>query len=303
MPKVSVLMPSFNYARYLPLAIESVLSQSYSDLELIITDDCSTDNSREVVEHWKKLDKRVVSVDHHTNRGLAGARNSGFAVSSGEFVALCDADDIWFPDKLKVQMECFNKAPIVGVVHSDSEIIDSNGNTAGKRFSALMHDAKQKTSGNVFEVLCQRNFLCVPTVILRREALEYAGGFDERLRSLEDWVCWTRVSRKYPFEYVDYPLVQYRIHGASLSHNRNGMAANRVKACQFLLDSFPDIPAPVMSRMFYSLGMSYSEMGDVQGAKKAFINSVRRHPLSARSWARLCESLFTSLPARRLREL
>src|ERR1039458_8956951 len=94
-PKVSVLMPSFNYAQYLPLAVRSVLSQSWLDLELIIIDDCSTDGSREITEELGRLDDRVVTLFHDVNRGLAAARNSGLAASSGEFIALCDADDIW----------------------------------------------------------------------------------------------------------------------------------------------------------------------------------------------------------------
>jgi glycosyltransferase involved in cell wall biosynthesis len=293
MSKVSVLMPSFNYARYLPAAIDSVLSQSYANLELIITDDCSTDESREIVEHWRRLDNRIVPVLHEVNHGLARARNSGLAVSSGGFVALCDADDVWLPEKLKTQMECFHAHPELGVVHSDSAIIDGEGRLTGQRFSSLLHRKGQITSGNLFEVLCERNFLCVPTVILRREAIEYAGGFEENLRSLEDWVCWTKVSRKYPFDYVADTLVQYRIHGAGLSSNPKGMASNRVKAFRFLLDSFSDIPAQLRSKMLYSLGVSHLETSESQDAFRAFAGSIRANPAHLRSWARCCQSLFS----------
>lgn len=295
-PKVSVLMPSFNYARYLPLAINSVLAQSYSDLELIITDDCSTDESRQVVEQYRRLDDRIIPVLHDVNHGLARARNSGLAVSTGEFVALIDADDIWLPDKLKTQMERFQAQPELGLVHSDSAIIDGDGNLTGKRFSALLHCKGQQTSGNLFEVLCERNFLCVPTVILRREAIQYAGGFEENLRSLEDWVCWTKISHKYPFHYVDDALVHYRIHGAGLSSNPKGMAQNRVKAFQFLLASFSDIPLHLRSKMLYSLGVSHLETSESREAAQAFIDSIRANPLQLRSWARYCQSLFRGIP-------
>jgi glycosyltransferase involved in cell wall biosynthesis len=292
-PKVSVLMPSFNYARYLPVAIESVLSQSYSDLELIITDDCSTDESREIVEQWRQRDRRVVPVLHAVNHGLARARNSGLAVSSGEFVALCDADDVWLPEKLKTQMDCFRAQPELGLVHSDSAIIDGDGTLTGRRFSSLLHRRGQITSGKVFEELCERNFLCVPTVILRREAIEYAGGFEENLRSLEDWVCWTKVSRKYPFHYVKDTLVHYRIHAAGLSSNPMGMAQNRVKAFRFLLDSFSDIPPQLRSKMLYSLGVSHLETNESHNAFRAFVDSIRANPAQLRSWARCCQSLFS----------
>jgi glycosyltransferase involved in cell wall biosynthesis len=289
-------MPSFNYARYLPLAIESVLAQSYSDLELIITDDCSTDESRDIVEQYRRLDGRVIPVLHDVNHGLARARNSGLTVGTGEFVALIDADDVWLPDKLKTQMECFRAQPEMGLVHSDSAIIDGDGNLTGERFSALLHRKGQQTSGNLFEVLCERNFLCVPTVILRQEAIQYAGGFEENLRSLEDWVCWTKVSRKYPLHYVEDALVHYRIHGAGLSSNSKGMAQNRVKAFQFLLASFSDIPSRLRSKMLYSLGVSRLETGELREAAQAFIDSIRANPLQLRSWARCCQSLFRGIP-------
>ena len=291
-PKVSVLMPSYNYARFLPISINSVLSQSYSNLELIITDDCSTDESREIVEHWRKLDDRVVPVLHHVNQGLARARNSGLTVCSGEFVALCDADDVWNPGKLEAQMSCFERQPQLGVVHSDSSIIDGAGNLTGQRFSTLLHCKGQKTSGDLFEMLCERNFLCVPTVILRREAIDYAGGFEENLRSLEDWVCWAKVSRKYLFHYIPEPLVQYRIHGAGLSSNPKGMAQNRVKAFRFLLDTFSDIPLRLRSKMLYSLGVSHLETGDFREAATAFLDSARANPLQIRSWVRCCQSML-----------
>jgi glycosyltransferase involved in cell wall biosynthesis len=292
-PKVSVLMPSYNYARYLPAAIHSVLSQSYSDLELIITDDCSTDESRAIVEEWRKLDSRVVPVLHDINRGLARARNSGLAVSTGDFVALCDADDVWLPDKLKAQMECFWTHPELGLVHCDSAIIDGEGKPTGEKFSSLMNQEGQATSGNLFEVLCERNFLCVPTVILRREAIEYAGGFEESLRSLEDWVCWAKVSRKYLFHYIEDALVQYRIHGAGLSNNLKGMASNRVKAVRYLLESFSDIPSQTRSRMLYTLGVSHLQLNESRNAFGAFIDSIRANPFYLRSWARCCQSLFS----------
>ncbi len=290
-PLVSVLMPSFNYARYLTIAIDSVLSQSFQDLELIIVDDCSTDGSRAIAEEWGRIDDRVVTVFHDVNRGLAGARNSGLAISSGQFVALCDADDIWLPHKLDIQLECFRRRPEAGLVHSDSVIIDSDGDLTGQRFSSLFHRQGQVTSGHLFEELCHRNFICVPTVILRREAIQYAGGFDDRLRSLEDWVCWILVSRNYPFCYVDDRLVQYRIHNTSLSQNPTGMASNRVKALGLLLSAFPDIPPRVRSRMQYTLGMSQLEVCDSRAAVTAFADSLTINPFQVKSWVRLAQAL------------
>jgi glycosyltransferase involved in cell wall biosynthesis len=294
-PRVSVLMPSFNYARYLPFAIESVLSQSYADLELIITDDCSTDGSREIAEQWKHRDRRVVTVVHDVNRGLAAARNSGLEVSSGKFVALCDADDTWLRDKLEIQVECLERDPGLGLVHSDSLIMDREGDLTGQLFSDLVHKKRQPTSGWLFGELCDRNFLCVPTVLARREALEHAGGFDGRLRSLEDWVCWIRVARRYPICYVARPLARYRLHGSNLSSDRASMARNRVAAIQLVLREFPDIPARTRSRMLYSLGVSQLEVGNPEGALEAFTNSIATDVSNVRGWLRCGESYLRRL--------
>lgn len=290
-PKVSVLMPSFNYARYLSRSVESVLAQSCSDLELIIVDDCSTDESREIAESYKRLDARVVTVFHAANRGLAGARNSALAASSGRFIALCDADDIWLPDKLKIQLECFHNREAVGLVHSDALIIDGAGYRNGRKFSQLFHRKGQQTSGDLVDELCRRNFICVPTVILRRQAILDVGGFEEGLRSLEDWVCWTKVSTKYRFDYVKEPLVEYRVHGASLSHNTRNMANSRVTALQILLKSLAYIPTKSRAAMFYSLGMSHLQVHDSAEAMAAFGKSLEANPIQLRSWIRLCQCL------------
>jgi glycosyltransferase involved in cell wall biosynthesis len=284
--KVSVLMPSFNYARYLAPAVESVLAQSHRNLELIITDDCSTDESREIAEQWKQKDSRVVTVFHEANTGLSGARNSGLAVASGDFVALCDADDIWAEDKLNIQLERFREQPELGVVHSDALIIDSDGKLTGKRYSAEFHGKDQACSGNLFEEFCLRNFICNSTVILRRECLDYAGGFDQRLRSLEDWVCWARVSRKYAFGYVENPLVSYRVHKTNLSRQVSAMAGYRVTAVGLLLEDGEDIPRDLKSKMLYSVGVAHTELGDWRAARGSFREAVGEDVFNLRAWVR-----------------
>jgi glycosyltransferase involved in cell wall biosynthesis len=286
---VSVLMPSFNYERYLPLAVNSVLAQTFSDLELIIVDDCSSDGSRAIAENYARVDDRVRTVFHTVNRGLAATRNTALAASSGKFIALCDADDIWLPEKLEHQLDAFRGREELGLVHSDALIMDAKGCLSGQQFSRLFHRKNQRTSGDLFDELCRRNFICVPSVVLRREAILYAGGFEERLRSLEDWVCWTKVSRNYQFEYIDAALVHYRMHSASLSHNSEGMARNRIIALDLLLESLSDIAPKPLSRLYYSLGMSHLELGELRAALVAFDNSLTTHPVQLRAWLRFCQ--------------
>jgi len=290
--KVSVLVPSFNYGRYLPLTLRSILSQSHSDLELIITDDCSSDESRAIAEEYRRLDSRVRAVFHDSNRGLAASRNSALAISSGEFVAFCDADDIWLPDKLKIQLEYLRNRPEVGLTHSDALIMDRDGNLTGQLFSALMHRKRQATSGNLFEELCQRNFFCVPTVVVRRQAIMRIGGFAESLRSLEDWVCWAKISRHYPIHYTSDALAKYRVHPASLSADSRTMCQYRTRASALILTELTDIPPRIRSKILYTLGMSHLALGHHNEAKEAFWNSISANTRELRSWLRLAQASY-----------
>jgi len=285
-------MPSYNYARYLTASIESVLSQSHHNLELIIIDDCSTDGSQDIADRWSRQDGRVITVFHKRNTGLSGARNSGLAAASGDLIALCDADDIWKKNKLEVQVSQFCRHSDLGVVHSDAHIIDGSGNLTGQRYSLEFHGRHQKCSGNLFRQFCLRNFVCNSTVLLRRECLDYAGGFDPRLRSLEDWVCWARISRKYLFGYVEDPLVLYRVHQTNLSRQVSAMAGFRVTAIGLLLDQYEDIPRPLRSKMLYSVGVAQMELADWTAAVKTFRGAIGEDVFNVRSWVRWGQTLL-----------
>jgi glycosyltransferase involved in cell wall biosynthesis len=292
MPFVSVVMPSYNYANYLPLAIDGVLSQTFADLELIIADDCSTDESREVAHQRSRNDKRVVTVFRQTNGGLACTRNTALEHVRGEFVAFCDADDIWLPHKLQTQVESLKLSSGAGFLHSDAQIIDSQGALTGQRFSQMNHRRGQTLSGDLFSELCYRNFICVPSVLVRNEAIQRVGGFDETLRSLEDWVCWTRIAKDCRFSYCKDPLVQYRVHSTSLSHQTLGMARNRVEAVQLLLRTLPDLSANLRAQLLYTLAMTYSELNEIPHARQSLKESLACNFLNARGWLRFCELAF-----------
>lgn len=124
---VSIIMPSFNSAKFIAESIESVLGQSYKNWELIITDDCSTDNSVEIIKNYLKMDKRIVlSVLDH-NCGAAVARNNSIDLSRGRFIAFLDSDDIWLPDKLSVQLKFFETHKEVSLVYSDYYVMRQKG--------------------------------------------------------------------------------------------------------------------------------------------------------------------------------
>lgn len=296
MSSVSVIMPCYNSSRYLSASIEGVLAQTYRDLELIIVDDCSTDGSLEIAREWQRRDDRILIQVHKENRGLAATRNTAIRASAGEFIAFCDSDDIWFPNKLDAQLAEFARMPSAGLVHSDALIMNSDGVTSGQLFSQFIgHRKDAEGAGNLLERLCRRNYLCVPTVMVRRKALEHANGFDERLRSLEDWVCWTQIAGAFPFLFIPGALAKYRVHAGALSANKQNMSRNRITALNILFDEAFPISRQTRAVMFYALGSSYLDTGDSRQAAHAFAKSIAESPFGVRAWVKYGNSLLRSV--------
>jgi glycosyltransferase involved in cell wall biosynthesis len=207
-PQISVIIPSYNYGRYIGGTIESVLRQTFADWELLIIDDGSTDQTRDVVQPY--LDDERVSFHPIDHGGVSAAKNAGIQMARGAFVAILDADDRWLPTKLEKQLSLFGSRPELGVVYSRRLLIDAQGRP-------LQYTQPTLYRGNILEAIFQTNFVCQSTAMIRRDVFEDVGLFDERYPPVEDYDLWLRIARWYPFDYVDEPLVEYRVGHASLS--------------------------------------------------------------------------------------
>lgn len=215
MPKVSVVIPAYNAMAYLPEALESVLSQTLEDYEVLIVNDGSNDS----IEEWfNQVEDSRVRLISQTNRGLAGARNTGVKESKGEFIAFLDADDRWHKTKLAKQVSILESSLTVGLVYTWMALIDQNGTLTG-RF------VKNQTEGRVWEYLIIRN--CVgsgSTPMVRKACFDVVGHFDENLGSyMEDRDMWLRIAPLYEFAVVKEVLVDYRQHPISASKNWDAM--------------------------------------------------------------------------------
>lgn len=284
-------MPCYNAGKYVSEAIESVLGQTYQDIELIITDDCSSDESLEIINNYKCLDDRIRIIAHSNNVGVSRSRNEAMALSTGEFIAFCDADDIWEKDKLKIQCEFFRFDESCSIIHSDSLIIDERGAVTGERFSNRFNTG-EKLSGNVFQNLCLRNFINTPTVIFRKKCINDAGLFDEEFKYLEDWLYWIKLAVKYKFLYINEPLARYRMHSQSTRFDRKGYANCRIMGFQFILDNFQEIPAGIRSRLLYGMGRNYDYLGQPQQARQHYISAFKENKLNFKNLIRLLQSLI-----------
>jgi len=207
-PTVSVVIATYNYAQYLPEAIESVLAQTFQDFEIIIVDDGSTDDTQQVVESFL-TDKRIAyhRIDH---LGQPKAKNFGIRQSSGEFVAFLDADDLWLSTKLEKQISLFRNDPELGVIYCRRTLIDPNGHDLPTTQPSLPR-------GHVLKQMFQNNFVCFSSCMIQRNVFDNSGLFNETIPLAIDYDLWLRVARQYRFNYVDEPLVKYRTGHANLS--------------------------------------------------------------------------------------
>ncbi len=211
LPKVTVVIPNYNYANYIKKTIDSVLAQTYKNIEVLVIDDGSKDNSLKILEDYD--DK--ITVLKQKNQGVSRARNNGAANSNGEYIAFLDADDIWLPEKVETQMKKFFNDGNIGLVHCSMNYIDKNDKYCGKNYNGK--------EGNVAdELLLFEEGVVVgagSTAIVPRRIFDELGGFDERLSTAADWDFCYRLATRYKFGFVSEPLVLYRIHNSNMHGN------------------------------------------------------------------------------------
>jgi glycosyltransferase involved in cell wall biosynthesis len=230
MPRVSVIIPTFNCAQFLDRALRTALAQTYKDYEIIVVDDGSTDETKDVIaQHRAK-----VHYLYQPNRGPASARNLALSAASGEFVAYLDADDMWYPHKLERQVAFLDTHKECGLVHSDMTVIDAMDQPLYLRFN--QETQREIPSGHCIMTLLRWNHIQTVTVLERRDSIERVGKFDERLKIIEDGFHWILVAMAgMAFGYIDEPLALYRRRADSLSSNERQMAETYVLLFEILL--------------------------------------------------------------------
>lgn len=214
-PKVSVCIPSYNHARYLPMSLESALAQTYRDFEIILVDDGSTDGSLEIAERYAARHPDLIKVYTHpnkVNRGISETGNLAYAKSSGEYWCGLCSDDAWLPDKLAREVEVLNNNPEIGFVYGLAQVIDENGDKVphgviGKDISG---DADPLAS------VIRNNPIPALTVMMRRACYEQVGLHEEGL-VYSDWELWLRVMAHWKVGFVNEPLALYRVHSYNTS--------------------------------------------------------------------------------------
>lgn len=293
MPKVSVIIPAYNHGRFLSETVSSVLAQTYQDFELVVVDDGSTDNTRQVVNIFR--DPKIKYL-YQENRGLSAARNTGIHASAGEYIALLDSDDIWLPRKLELQVGLLDSHPAAALVYSDAYLFDDQTGTITGRFL----DGKGVFSGKVLRHLLSIQFIKPSTAVIRRSVFETVGYFDESIREVQDRDMWLRIARQFDLEGIDMPLVKVRSHATNVSKNWEkvwqGRAIVMNKAARTLALNPDDLKLLErnLSIVYYEHGRYLVLKGRTQEGRTKLLACARLNPCYMRVYPYLVASLLDS---------
>ena len=222
LPTVSVVISTYNRAQRLKRAVMSVLDQSFQDFELIIVDNASTDKTEDVVHSL--TDSRIRYIKHLRNKGGPAARNTGIRSAKGQYIALLDDDDEWFPQKLEKQLQKIQQTtPQVGLVYAGSEVYDENK----RRVTVINYPLFR---GRVHDRLLLSTIIgSVSSVFVKKECFEKVGYFDEELTSCQDWDMWLRIAEQFEFDFVPDILTRINEHGEQISTNFAALIPGRTR--------------------------------------------------------------------------
>ncbi len=292
-PKISVIIPTFNCSKYLPEAINSVLNQTYQNLEMIVVDDGSTDTTREIINSYINRYPKKIKYIFQENKGLACARNTGVKNALGEYIALLDADDIWTVQRLKETLGAIEKEPDIGLVHANINWMSEEGN--------IISSPKRKTrylSGYIFEnIFLRKAHIAIPTILVRKECFDKVGGFDENLTRLgcEDREMWLRIAELYKFAYIDKVLGYYRIRKGSMSKDLKKM----LEARYYVVNKFCPkngtyklLRKKALAKIHRDLGDDLLFKHDFNESKKEYLSALCLWPFSIVGWINLTRALL-----------
>jgi glycosyltransferase involved in cell wall biosynthesis len=260
MPKVDIIVPAYNAARYLPVAIESVVAQTFEDWRILLVDDGSTDNTADVVAPFVERLGVKLKYIRQANKGLPAARNVAISHSSAEFLALLDADDVWLPSRLTESLKCFDGRPQVGVSYGFISRIDPDG-VVFQTFDRRQRHAEGKIAPYLYT---RETDMCCPSVTFRRKCVDEVGGFDENLRATEDRDLWLRIALKYEVALVPTVIALYRTSPDSMSADPERMLKAQV---QFVEKHFGAPGCGVLARRI-ALGRIYKQNAEALARRR-----------------------------------
>ena len=231
MPTISVIIPVYNGEKTIKQTIESVLNQTFRDFELLIINDGSQDATLEIIQ---AINDERIQVFSYQNSGVSASRNRALTKAKGEFISFIDADDLWTPNKLELQLKALQDNPQAAVAYSWSDWIDESG-------QFLRSGGHITVNGKAYEKLLLRDFIeSGSNPLIRKQALDEVGCFEQSVTPAEDWDMWLRLAARYEFVTVEVPQIFYRISPNSASFNIVKMEAGSLKVIERVFAQAPE---------------------------------------------------------------
>jgi glycosyltransferase involved in cell wall biosynthesis len=283
---VSAIIPTYNYARFVGRAVSSVLAQSYADLECVVVDDGSTDDTEQVIAAFGP----AVRLVRQPNQGLSAARNTGIRAARGRYIAFLDADDAWHAEKVSRQVALLDSHPDTALVGCGVRNMSADGETLGERVFDTQDSGPVDLAAQLRRIAV-RDFWVGGSgsgALMRREVFDEVGLFDTSLKAAEDWDMWLRVAARYPVRNVQTALVSICLHGTGTFRDAEKFETNQWKVCTMALERWPDVLTPVARQMqaliLADAAGEYIQAGNTRMALRRYAASVRRWPMSRVRW-------------------
>ena len=283
MPRVSVIIPAYNHARFAAQAVESVLAQTYTDREVIVVDDGSTDDTHASLARYGAQ----IQCLRQEHTGVSAARNTGIRAAQGSLLVFLDADDLLAPDYLAQQLTVLDARPEYGLVYSGFQYVDESG-------QRVLHEIRPNRQGHVLKDLLRRRFFFpAGAAVVRRDCLVRVGLFDESLAAAADTDAWIRIAQAgYAFGCVARPLFRYRVAKDSMSSRTAAQAQDEFAR----LDTFfsdPNLPDDIQvleheayAALHYEFAARYFHAGEVESGRGHMRAAIATCPalFSNRNW-------------------
>ncbi len=283
MSKISIIIPTFNRRDYITIALDSVLKQTYKDYEIIIIDDGSNDDTKEVLKSYQGN----IRYFYQDNSGIPTTRNKGIREARGDYIAFLDSDDYWLPEKLERQIECFSKNPHYGMVATRCSSISPDGRLREKN--------RPGKSGLVLIDLFKANFIRTSSAMIKKECFDTVGMFDESLPECEEYDLWLRIARKYPVGFINDPLAVYTDNPKGVSTDSLAGRLLRLKVLEkdYLKECIPStIYRKRLASNYHYVGRHYLNRGEKIEGIKHLKHSLDLNPVNLKILFYYALSLF-----------
>ena len=276
---VSVIMGAYNHQCYIADAIESVLNQTMPDLELIIIDDASNDDTPQIIKNYQQKEPRIKAFFHQKNQGIAATANQCLNNANGQYITFIGSDDLWVKTKLEKQLQILQKHPN-WLVWSEGEIIDNTGNSTGKTFTKMHHADKKRKTGNIFREILDDNYIFGQSLMFQKKHLK--NQFSTNLKYLCDYRFMVDLAFEHEFFFISEPLAKYRIHNNnSINRDETEWNKDRIKLAKYFLQKYGSaLSKNLRGNLYFKIGIAYSALDKDNLAKHYYFYALKTNSTS-----------------------